>query len=186
MCTSILFMNINNTTIQECKKYNPQAQKLVYDTLLPYLNNICKRYLSDIQARNDVLQEAFIKIFTKINQFDINKGEFKSWSARIVINACLQYSDKTISRKETELSHTEYQIPINPDIINRLSNEEILMVLQKMPKAFYQVFNLYIVDGFSHDEIAKMLEIKTSLSRKRLGRARDWIARRTELRSMIS
>lgn len=179
-------MKIENSTIQECKKYNPQAQKLVYDTLLPYLNSICKRYLTDLQSRNDVLQESFIKIFTKINQFDPNKGEFRSWSARIVINACIQHSNKTISRKETALSSVEYQIPINPDIIERLSNEEILMVLQKMPKDFYQVFNLYIVDGFSHDEIAKMLEIKTSLSRKRLGRAREWIASRTELRSMIS
>ena len=179
-------MKINNATIQECKKYNPQAQKLVYNTLLPYLNSICKRYLADLQSRNDVLQETFIKIFTKIDQFDPNKGAFKSWSARIVINACLQHSDKTISRKETELTSTEYQIPINPDIIDRLSNEEILTVLQKMPTAFYQVFNLYIVDGFNHDEIAAMLDIKSSLSRKRLGRARDWIARRMELRSMIS
>lgn len=179
-------MKIDSNTIQKCKDYNPQAQKIVYNTLLPYLNSICKRYLSDLGSRNDVLQESFIKIFTKIEQFDITKGEFKSWTARIVINACLQHSNKTISRKETELTSFEYQIPISPDVIDRLSNEEILTVLRKMPKAYYQVFNLYIVDGFSHDEIAKMLEIKTSLSRKRLGRARDWIASRTELRSMIS
>ncbi len=179
-------MDINKATIQKCKEYNPQAQKLVYDSLLPYLNNICKRYLSDVQSRNDVLQEAFIKIFTKIQQFDYLRGEFKSWTARIVINACLQHSNKSISRKETELTTIEYQIPINPDIIDRLSNEEILLILRKMPNTYYQVFNLFIIDGFSHEEIAEMLNIKSSLSRKRLGRARDWIARRTELRSMIS
>jgi RNA polymerase sigma-70 factor (ECF subfamily) len=179
-------MKIDSNTIQKCKDYNPQAQKIVYVSLLPYFNSICKRYLSDAPSRSDVLQEAFIKIFTNIGQFDINKGEFKSWTARIVINACLQHSNKIISRKETELTSIEYQIPINPDIIDRLSNEEILTVLRKMPKAYYQVFNLYIVDGFSHDEIATMLEIKTSLSRKRLGRAREWIASRAQLKSMIS
>jgi len=179
-------MNINKATIQKCKEYNPQAQKFVYDALLPYLNSICKRYLSDSGSRSDVLQDAFIKIFTKIGQFDSNRGEFKSWTARIVINACLQHGNKKISRKETELTSIEYQIPMSPVIIDRLSNEEILSVLRKMPKAYYQIFNLYIVDGFSHDEIATMLEIKTSLSRKRLGRARDWIASKTELRSMIS
>ena len=153
---------------------------------MPYLNSICKRYLSDESSRKDALQEAFIKIFTKIDQFDIEKGEFKSWTARILINICLQYSNKTKSRKESEITSTEYQIPINPDIINRLSNEELIKLLNKMPEAYYQVFNLFVIDGFSHSEIAIMLDINSALSRKRLGRARDWISRRAQLRSMIS
>ena len=180
------YMNIDRDTILQCKKFNPQAQKLVYTTLLPYFNSIAKRYLTDASSRNDVLQEAFIKIFTRIDQFDIKKGEFKSWTARILINFCLQHSNKSISRKETALTTVEYQIPIRPDIVDQLSNEQILNMLRQMPKAYFQVFNLFIIDGFSHDEIATMLEIKSSLSRKRLGRAREWIASKAELRSMIS
>ena len=91
--------------------------------------------------------EAFINIFTKIDQFDNIKGEFKSWSARIAINTCLRHSKRMNSRKEIELSSTEYQIPISPDIISRLTNAEVLKVLSRMPIEYFQVFNLFIVDG---------------------------------------
>ena len=179
-------MNISRDIIQKCKKQNPHAQRTVYDILLPYLNSICRRYLPYSSNRNDALQEAFIKIFTKIDQFDINRGEFKSWASKIAINVCLQQSNKIISRKEIELSSTEYQIPISPEIISRLTNSEVLKVLAKMPKDYFQVFNLFVVDGFSHDEIADLLGIKSSLSRKRLARAREWISSRAEIKSMIS
>jgi len=179
-------MKISKDVIQKCKDYNPHAQKTVYEILLPYLNSLCRRYLSYSTNRNDALQEAFINIFTKIDQFDIRRGEFKSWSAKIAINACLQHSKKVSSRNEIELSSTQYQIPISPDIISRLTNEEVLKVLSNMPLEYFRVFNLFIIDGFSHDEIAEMLEIKSSLSRKRLARAREWISHRTELKSMIS
>ena len=179
-------MELSKEIIQKCKDCNPQAQKAVYQMLLPYLNSLCKRYLPFSSNRNDALQEAFINIFTKMDQFDVRKGEFKSWSARIAINTCLRHNKRMTSRKEIELSTTEYQIPISPDIISRLTNAEILKVLSRMPIEYFQVFNLFVVDGFSHDEIAGMLNIKTSLSRKRLARAREWISRRTELKSMIS
>lgn len=179
-------MDFTKDIIQKCKDYNPKAQRRVYELLLPYLNSICRRYLPYSSNRNDALQEAFINIFTKIDQFDAQRGAFKSWSARIAINVCLQQSQQSISRKEIELSATEYQIPINSNVISRITNEEVLKILSKMPLEYFQVFNLYVVDGFSHDEIAQMLCIKVSLSRKRLERAREWIAKRTELKSMIS
>ncbi|MEM9544340.1 MAG: sigma-70 family RNA polymerase sigma factor [Bacteroidota bacterium] len=179
-------MNVSNDIIQKCKNRNPQAQRKVYDMLLPYLNSICRRYLPYSSNRNDVLQETFIKIFTKIDQFDSKRGEFKSWSGKIAINACIQHSQKTITRKEIELSDTEYQIPIGPNIIARLTNAEVLKVLSRMPLEYFQVFNLFVVDGFSHDEIAELLNIKSTLSRKRLARAREWISNRTALKSMIS
>lgn len=178
-------MKIPNDIILKCKALDSNAQKAVYVTLLPYLNSVCKRYLFNVNNRNDALQEAFIKIFTKIEQYNPEKGSFKSWSTKIAINCCLQLSIKEASRNEIELSPAEYQIPINPEIIGRLSNEEVIQVLSKMPKEHLQVFNLYVVDGFSHNEIADMLLIKPSLSRKRLARAREWIAQRAELKSMI-
>ena len=179
-------MKIGKEVIQGCKDKNPKAQKVVYQLLLPYLNSVCRRYLPFSSNRSDALQESFIKIFTKIDQFDSQRGEFKSWTTRIAINTCIQQSKKIVARKETELSSTEYQIPITEDVISRLTNEEVLKVLSRMPLEYFQVFNLFVVDGFSHDEIAEMLEIKTALSRKRLARARAWISQRTELKSMIS
>lgn len=179
-------MEVTKDIIKNCKKYNPRAQRKLYDIALPYLNSVCRRYLADVSARNDALQETFINIFTKIDQFDSTKGEFKSWSARIAINVCIQHSQRYASRREIELSTTEYQIPINSDVFSRITNEEVLKILSRMPIEYYQVFNLFVVDGFSHDEIASMLKIKSSLSRKRLARARDWIAQRTHIKSMIS
>lgn len=179
-------MKVDRDTILKCKEFDPKAQKKAYTILLPYLNSICRRYLYQSSCRKDALQEAFINIFTKIHQFDIQRGAFDSWAAKIAINCCIQHSKKAASRKEIELSGSEYQIPINPEIVTRLSNEEVLKVLSQMPIDYFQVFNLFVVDGFSHDEISTMLGIKISLSRKRLSRAREWISMRTGLKSMIS
>ena len=184
--TCLFTMNIPIETIRKCKRCDPSAQKSVYETLMPYLNGICRRYLFNESLKGDALQESFIKIFTKIDQFEEERGAFKSWATKITINTCLQMGKKASSRNEIPLTPAEYQIPISPEIIARLGNEEILKILSNMPVDFFHVFNLFIVDGFSHDEIGEMLGINAALSRKRLARARDWIARRTELKSMIS
>lgn len=181
----ILIMEIDKKHIEGCKCGQASSQKKIYEVLLPYLNSLCKRYHSVSSDRNDILQETFIKIFTKIDQFDSKKGQFHSWASKIAINICLQHSAKSISRRETEITNRELLISVEPEIIKQLSNEELLQFLSTMPKDYYDVFNMYIVDGFSHDEISKILQIKASLSRKRLTRARAWLAKQSPIKKMV-
>jgi RNA polymerase sigma factor (sigma-70 family) len=168
-------MEVKREHIEGCRRGDSTSQREVYDLLLPYLNAICGRCLKDTSHRKDVLQESFILIFRNLNQFDPIKGEFHSWASRITINQSLKHNRSSKSRFYTPLESERSQPEVNPEVINQLSNEELAKFLKTMPPKFYEVFNLFIIDGFTHEEIAEMLEIKISLSRKRLARARTWL-----------
>lgn len=171
-------MKINSELIQLCLAGNKLAQKQLYTGLLPYLNVICQRYLNDSSQRNDVLQEAFINIFRSMNQFDSCKASFNTWASKITINCCLKNNQKFKKSKAEEFNLHLHETPVEPEIFKKFSNEAMLEWLKKMPEQYYQVFNLFVIDGFSHSEIAELLSIDTSLSRKRLERSREWLKKR--------
>jgi len=161
-----------------CLSKNGEAQRRLYDLLLPYLNVICKRYLYDASLLKDVLQEVFINIFRHLDQFDIQKASFKTWSTQIAINSCLKSNKKNRNNKTEELLIDLHEIAVEAEVIDQISNEELIKWLRKMPFQYYEVFNLHIIDGYSHDEIGKLLSINASLSRQRLSRARGWLKKR--------
>ncbi len=168
-------MKINKECIDGCLRGENAAQRQLYDQLLPYLNAIVGRYLDDLSHRKDILQEAFILIFNKIDRFDPEKGAFYSWASKIIINLSLKHNKTSKSRFYSNLDGQEEFITVDPKVINQLSNEELIKFLRTMPDKYYQVFNLYAIDGFSHQEISELLGIRTGLSRKRLARARNWL-----------
>lgn len=166
-------MQVSKECIEGCLNNSRASQKELYDELLPYLNAICSRYLNNSSLRHDVLQESFLTIFNKISQFNPEKGALHSWSSRIVINNCLKQNSK--GKKFFELQIGKYEKGIEPDIESTMSEADMVRFLKTMPMKYYEVFMLSVVDDFSHDEIAEMLGIKVELSRKRLGRAREWL-----------
>jgi RNA polymerase sigma factor (sigma-70 family) len=164
--------------ISACAAGDRSAQKRLYTLLVPYLNAICKRYLQDTSHAQDVLQESFIRIFTNLRQYDAALSNFKTWSARITINCCLKQNGKTLRNTTIDLASAPVELAIPPEVIKLLSDEDMLLILRKMPEQFALVFNLYCIDGFSHAEIADMLGIEPSLSRQRLLRGREWLRKR--------
>jgi len=164
--------------IARCLSNDREGQRLLYDTLLPYLNLICKRYLNNQSELNDALQNTFVNIFRNLQQFDIQKASFKTWSTRIAINCCLQLNKKNERQATQELVVGMHDPILSPAILNQLSNADLLKWLKKMPKNYYDVFNLYIIDGFSHTEIANLLQIDEAVSRQRLSRGRAWLKSR--------
>lgn len=168
-------MKIEKECIEGCLSGEATSQRELYDLLLPYLNALCGRYLNDTSHRKDVLQEAFILIFKNIGQFDSEKGAFHSWASRIVINLSLKHNKSSKTRFYSELDKQEELPQVNPEVVNQITDEELIRFLKTMPPKYYEVFNLHTVDGFTHEEIAEMLSIKVSLSRKRLARARAWL-----------
>lgn len=173
-------MKISNEIIALCKSKNRAAQKQLYRQLLPYLNVVSKRYLKDSTYTSDVLQEIFILIFTKIEQYDSAKGAFKTWAVRITINCCLKHNQKFSKAIVQELIPSQHGKTILPEVLNKYSDEEIMRFLKKMPEQYFQVFNLYELDGFSHKEISEVVGITEALSRKRLSRAKAWIEKKIE------
>jgi len=164
--------------IARCIAGDQQAQKKLYDLTLPYLNVMCKRYLTNEANIKDVLQETFIRIFKNIDQFDVQRASFKTWVTKIAINNCLKNNTKESRISTEELSTALDQPKVDPIILSSLNNADIIKWLKQMPESYYAVFNLYVIDDFSHQEIAQLLNIEIPLSRKRLSRARDWIKKR--------
>jgi RNA polymerase sigma factor (sigma-70 family) len=166
-------MHVSKECIEGCLKGNPGSQKELFDTLLPYLNAICRRYLNNTSLRQDVLQESFLTIFTRMDQFNPEKGAIHSWSGRIVINNCLKQNAS--GKRFFEFKQVKHEKFIAPEVEGTLCDEDLVNFLRQMPEKFYEVFMLFVVDGFSHDEIAEMLSINVELSRTRLARARAWL-----------
>lgn len=173
-----LTMNVPEGYIKGCLEGNQIAQRELYNCLLPYLNAICNRYLKNTSLRHDVLQESFISIFKKIDQYSAELGAFHSWSSRIVINNCLKHNQST--KKFIAYKTAQFEKTIEPEALSLLGVEDIERFLKSMPEKYYEVFMLFVVDGFEHGQIAEMLGIKVELSRKRLARARIWIQERLE------
>jgi RNA polymerase sigma factor (sigma-70 family) len=181
-------MEINIELIALCISNNRNAQKQLYDMLLPYLNVICQRYLNDPSERSDVLQETFISLFKNLKQFDLSKASFKTWATKIAINYCLKNNEKRKREATQELGEAQFESQVDPEVLRNLTNEELLLWMKKMPENYFTVFNLYVVDGFSHQEIAQILRIEESLSRQRLTRAKNWLKDKLpdDFRSMYS
>ncbi len=167
--------------IKRCKKNDSRAQKKLYDTYSPVLFGICLRYASDYNEAEDVLQEAFIKILTKINKYQ-GTGSFEGWMKRIVVNTAItnfhqagkhKHHYDIVDIQDSSLGPREYK-----DL--DYTQEELLGVIHSLPEGYKMVFNLYAIEGYKHKEIADMLEIDVSTSKSQYSRARKLIQKRLE------
>ena len=167
-------MEINSLIIDGLQKQDHRAQREFYDLMLPYLRAICSRYLYEKSNIKDVLQESFISIFTKIDSFDSKKGSLRKWSSTIVINNSINQNRKTSRRQESQFEIKIHDLGESNAVLN-MSDEDLLFILKKMPSELLDVFNLNVIDGYSHQEISDILHISILSSRKKLSRARKWL-----------
>ncbi|MEO1261662.1 MAG: RNA polymerase sigma factor [Bacteroidota bacterium] len=158
--------------ISGCKKLNRKAQRKMVDHLSPFLFAICRRYAKNHEDAKDLLQESLILIFNNIEKCSAKTEiPFKSWCRRIAINTILgKKRKKTFSTRQVE--ENDFVKPITPAIDSQLHVEDILALLNQLPENQRLVFNLSIIDGYSHKEIAELLNVKESSSRTFLTRAR--------------
>lgn len=130
---------------------------------------VCLKYSATYQQAEDNLQDAFLMIFKNMPQYR-NKGSFEGWMKRIVINTALQkYRKETVFEIIREDHYKEPEIEIDED---EVSVDYLLEIIQQLPERYRQVFNLYVLDGFSHKEIAEIMNITTGTSKSNLARAR--------------
>lgn len=135
---------------------------------------VCLRYTRHRMEAEDILQDAFIKVFDNVSKFGF-KGSFEGWVRRIVINTALKkHSKKSYKNEQIGIEHYP-DLPIEPSIYSHLEEEELLKLIAKLPDGYRVVFNLYAIEGYSHKEIAEMLDIQESTSRSQLVKARKWL-----------
>ena len=163
--------------IEGCKRGDRAAQKALFEWLVPYMRGAVKRYIWDDGLVQDVLQEAFIRIFRNLERFDAEKGSLRPWAARIAVNVAITEGQR---RSRAEFPSVQMEAAISPDVLERMAVEDIVKVLRTMPEEQYTVLNLHAFEGFSHDEIGDMMGITAALSRQRLSRARKWVKQRFE------
>ena len=165
--------------IKGCVKDDALCQKSLFNRYASLLLGVCMRYARNKEDAEDILQDAFIKIFKKISQFK-GEGSFEGWMRRVVVNTALK--KYTVSRYAKEFSVEEVKdstIPDGNDVpaFNHLTEKDLLALIHNLPDGYRMIFNLYVIEGFQHDEIANMLGIQPGTSRSQLVKARQMLQR---------
>ena len=166
-----------NKLIKQCANNDQRAQKEIYQLFAGKLFSICLKYSKNKQEAQDNFQDGFITIFNKIGQFNF-EGSFEGWMKRVMINTVLlKYRNKTVLNIVTEDIPDEVIVDIDDD---EISLDFLLNLIQSLPDRYRMVFNLYVLDGHSHKEISKMLQIAEGTSKSNLARARAILKQKIE------
>lgn len=152
--------------ITSCKSGDRKAQRELYDHYAPLFFSIALRYMKQYEEAEDVLVMAFYKIFDKIDSYQ-HQGSFEGWMKRIVVNeALMQLRKKNNLNLAVEIS--DIDIPEEANVIDELQYEELLNLLDELPTGYRTVFNLYVIEGYKHREIAEELGISINTSKSQL------------------
>jgi len=165
--------------IEGCKREEKSAQKQLFNSFYSKMLGICLRYTKDKDRAQEVVQEGFIKIFDKLDEFDF-KGSFEGWMRRIMVNASI---DAIRKKKRTAFSTDEEFLFENnslyeeddplEEMLIKLKAEEALKAVQNLSPAYQTVFNLYVIENYSHAEIAEILDISEGTSKSNLAKAKQ-------------
>lgn len=149
-----------------------KCQNSLVQTVAPRLLAVCKRYCPESDYAADALQETFINVFRYIHTFD-GRGSFDGWLRRVAVTSCLAVRKKYGKLDFTAIPDDGFDMQYEvPDVYSRFGVEDILKLLDKLPQSLRIVFNMYIIEGFSHQEIGVILNITESTSRANLTKAR--------------
>jgi RNA polymerase sigma-70 factor (ECF subfamily) len=149
-----------------------ESQKKLYEEFYGYGMSICLRYADNRDEAAAILNDGFMKIFTNIKQFDLSKP-LKPWLRKIMVNTAINhYKEKQrhIQTEEMEKAGAESEAE---NIISGISYQEIIAMMQKLPPSYRTVFNLHVIEGYRHEEIAKMLGVTVGTSKSNLFKAKE-------------
>ena len=151
--------------IDKCLKGDTKAQKALFERFAPKMMSICLRYIGDYERAEDVLQDGFIKVFKNLEKFK-REGSFEGWIRRTVVNTALDQLRKDKNAPiDADISEAEYLAGENETSFGKLRTEELMAIIQNMPNGYRTVFNLFAIEGYSHQEIAEKLGVTESTSK---------------------
>lgn len=166
--------------ISACISNNRDAQRELYNRYAPLMMSVARRYVGDYDIAQDVLQDAFIKVFTSLRSFS-GKGSLDNWIRRIVVNSALEYlRSKDILHECIDIEDIASSVIANDSVIDEISTEELLNIISSLPSGFRTVFNMFAIEGYTHKEIAQHLNITESTSRSQFNRAKALIRKKLE------
>lgn len=165
-------MNSDRELVKRCLAKDSKAQEILYRLFAPKMYGVCLRFARNTLEADDILQEGFIKVFSYLENYR-HEGSLEGWIRRIMINTAINfYKSRYKELAETRIENAEISDSEVGDVLDKISTDELLNIIQKLPEGYRMVFNLYIIEGYSHQEIAKMLNISENTSKSQLSRAR--------------
>lgn len=162
--------------IKKCLERDTLAQKQLFEFYSRRMMGVCLRYAQDGEEAQDVLQMGFIKVFEKLDTFNL-EGSLEGWIRKIIVNTALDTIRKNKKfMNDVEMDKVDYQLENhNENAVESLSAQDLLKVIQEMPPGFRTVFNMYVIEGYSHKEIAEELNISVNTSKSQFSRARAYL-----------
>ena len=158
--------------IEGAKSGDRKSQKAIYDLLSGKMFAVCLRYMGDRDSAEDILQDGFVTLFTKLDTYS-GEGSFEGWARRIFVNTALMSLRKKDALKGSEDVDAAWDITSDePTAIEKIGYNDLMKMIEALPPGFRTVFNMYVIEGYSHKEIAEELGISETTSRSQLQRAR--------------
>lgn len=169
---SVPFLSLEEV-IKGCIEKDIKYQELLYSMLRAKMFGICLRYSNNKTEAQDILHDGFMTLFNTIKNYR-GEGHFEAWASKIFVFQSIKANKKwELKRQSSEIQESDYdQDAFDNSVLNALSAKEILDLIQKLPSGYRTVFNLYEIEGYSHKEIAQMLEISENTSKSQLSRAK--------------
>jgi RNA polymerase sigma factor (sigma-70 family) len=169
----VVYNYMDKDILQGCRRGERLAQKKLYEKFYSKMMSVCMRYANSRDEAATILNEGFYKVFMKIEGFVELSGNLEAWIYRIMINTAIDhYRKEAKTRKLKEFDNNVSQGSDNFDIVAELSAEDIIDLVQKLPMAYRTVFNLHVIEGMTHKEIAEQLGISEGTSKSNLFKAR--------------
>ncbi|MDO9634924.1 MAG: sigma-70 family RNA polymerase sigma factor [Paludibacter sp.] len=159
--------------IAAAKRGEAKAQKKIYERYASTMMSVCYRYVSDTETAKDLLQDGFIKLFTKIDTYS-GIGSFGGWARRVFVTTCLEYlRHKDALKLSSTIDDYEHSLPeMESSVMEKISADDLLKLISELAEGYRTVFNLFAIEGYTHAEIAVMLGVSEVTSRTQFMRAR--------------
>jgi RNA polymerase sigma factor (sigma-70 family) len=184
--TLMLYMNRDLKLLKDCQKGKPKAQRMLYEKYKQEMINLCMRYADSRASAEDIFQDSFVKVFKNIQNV-MEPGSLYFWIRKVVIHTAINHYHKEKNRLfHEDINELHEQLKEeDQDIISQLNAEEVLRMVNELPDGYRIVFNLYVVDGFKHHEIADMLGVTESTSKTQLRKARLLLQKKIQTSNQI-
>ena len=163
---------LNLNLIEGCVKKDRRSQKELYKLYYGYALRICLRYAKNKDEAIEVVNDGFMKVFTHIVRYQVEQS-FNSWLSTIMINTAIDHYRKRIKQLEMEELNEQHQVEDRENILSNINYEDLIKLVQKLSYAYRTVFNLFAIDGYTHEEISTLLHISVGSSKSNLFKARE-------------
>ena len=164
--------------VKGCIEGDRSLQKMLYDRFAPTMLGVCLRYFKDRDEAEDALQEGFIRVFTNLRTFR-NEGSLEGWVRKVIINTALNYHRSNLKHYyHSDVDEMDEMIEDEKMVNVKAEVDDLMKIIHALPDGYRLVFNLYEIDGYSHKEIAKMLNISKNTSKSQLLKAKKYLQKK--------